>query len=164
MSPGRFGNFQRIRVAELARHEAGIALLAVLSEFVAQAGLALRECVSVGIAQLLGGGKDIRPDDRRVVVARAAHRLLRVEHLQQGVQYPGVRRVFLLLLLWQMLAVRKQVVVVEALRLGIHRKRHFVLFHSLLGITVFFLEADTESFWQGAVLDQSIRSESLART
>ena len=164
LTPGRFGNLQRIRIAELTRHEADIALLAVLSEFVAQAGLALRECVSVGIAQLLGGGKDIRPDDRRVVVARAAHRLLRVEHLQQGVQYPGVRRVFRLLLLGQMLAAGQQVVVVEALRLSVHRKRHFVLFHCLLGITVFFLEADAEPFRQGAVLDQSIRSESLART
>ena len=142
----RFGNLQRIRVAELTRHEADIALLAVLSEFVAQAGFALRERVPVGIAQLLGSGKDIRPDHGRVVAVGSAHRLLCFEHIPQGIQHPCIQRVFLLLLLWQMLAVRKQVVVVESPSLRIGSKRHFILFHRLLRITVFFLEADTEAF------------------
>ena len=112
--------------------------------------------MAVGIAQLFGGGKDIRPDHGRVVAVGSAHRLLCFEHIPQGIQHPCIQRVFLLLLLWQMLAVRKQVVVVESPSLRIGSKRHFILFHRLLRITVFSLEADTEAFGQGVVLDQSI--------
>lgn len=95
---------------------------------------------------------------------RAAHRLLRIEHLAQSIQHARVQRVFGLLLLRQMVAIRKQVPTVELLSIRINCKRHFVLFHHLFGITVFFLEADTEAFGQGAVLDQSIRPEALTRT
>ena len=160
----RFGNLQRIRVAELTRHEADIALLAILPQLVAQAGFALRERMPVSLAQLLGCGKDIRPDYGRMIAVSPAHRLLRFEHIPQGVQHPCVQRVFGLLLLRQMVAIRKQVPTVELLSIRINCKRHFVLFHHLFGITIFFLEAGAESLRKRAIFDQGIRAETLART
>ena len=113
--------------------------------------------------ELLGCSKDIRPDHRGVVVARAAHRPLGVEHVTQGVQHPSVQRIFVLLLLGQMLSVRQQVIVKEPLRLRIGCQCNLILSHRLLWISVFGLEPVTEPARHRSVLNQCVRSKPFAR-
>ena len=99
LTSGRFGNFQRVRIAELARHEAGIALFRILAELVAQTSFTLGQGVSVGFAQLLGRSEDVRPDDRRIVIARTTHRFLCPPHFPKSIQHPRIQRVFCLFIL-----------------------------------------------------------------
>ena len=148
LTTGLFRNLQGVAVAEFPRYQAAVALFGVLAQFVAQPSFALRERMPVSLAQLLGCGEDIRPDDRRVVVACTSHRLLRVEHLAQGVQHACVQRILLLLLLRQMIPARQQVIVIEFLRRRVGLQYNLFLCHDFIRIAVFRLETRAKTFRQ----------------